>query len=613
MSDSPQLLRAALEYAEQGYQVIPLHTPTGESCSCRKPDCESVGKHPRTAHGLKDASSDPAKIRQWWERWPDANVGIATGPESGIFILDVDGAQGEASLSDLAKRGFILPDTYSVKTGRGSHLYFLWEEDADIRNSQSKLAPGLDIRGAGGYVAAPPSMHKSGRHYEVNESSTNPAPCPEWLLVIRHGQIAQAPQSGPALGSVERLIPKGKGERTPRMVSLAGTMNKRGMSIEAIETALLAENAATCNPPLLEEKVRAIARDIVRRYPVDTPTDKEVIRKPELIRLSEIPTMPVDWLWEPFIPFGMLSMISGDPGAGKSFCALALCADLSRGKLRDGRIVEPATSLYLSVENPLAQTVRPRFDSLGGDASRFFSLKGTLFTEDGEERRGSVTLADISILDSAIVETGARLIVVDPIQSYFGQNVDLHRSNETRPILDDLSKLAEKHGCAVLLLRHLSKQSGGKAITRGLGSIDLSGAVRCEMLAGSLPDDEDVRALCHIKSNIGRLARSIGYEISDQGEFSWTGESPITALELLASPEGPDSKLDEVMEWLSTKLKAGAVEVKDIQRAAKEAGFLPRTLKRAKVALRVCSRKANFGGGWLWSLPADEMESEAGQ
>ena len=612
--DSPQLLRAALNYARRGWLVIPLHSPTARGCSCGRADCQSVGKHPRTRNGSKDGSRDLATIREWWERWPDANVGITTGEASGLLVLDVDGAQGEQSLIDLAQRGLILPDTYTVRTGSGGqHLYFVWPEGADVRNSARKIAHGLDVRGVGGLVAAPPSLHKSGRRYEVNESATDAVPCPEWLLsLIRETQGPQAQQSAPAAGAVASE-PIRAGNRTPILSSLIGKLHSKGVPRESILESALSLNR-TFDPPHSEAKVRNMVRDMCGRYQAgNAPESESAIRKPELICLADVQARGVDWLWEPFIPARMLSMISGDPGSGKSFIALSVCADLTRGKLRDGRIVEPAASLYLSIENPIAETIRPRFDLLGGDASRFFVLKGTLFGEDGEEQRGAVTLADLPILDAAIVEAGARLIVVDPIQSYLGANVDLHRSNETRPVLDGLSKLAESRGCAILLLRHLSKQSGGKAIQRGLGSIDLTGAVRSEMLAGSLPDDPEARALVHIKSNVGRMGRTLGYSIDGEGRFSWTGESQITASELLAAPEGPDRKLTEATQWLSEKLKAGSLEQREVREQAEAAGFSYRTLQRAKEALRIRSSKAAFSGKWFWFLPASDPGSEAVQ
>jgi hypothetical protein len=544
-------------------------------------------------------------IRAWWKRWPDANVGITTGPESGLLVLDVDGAQGESSVAAFEKEHGPLPDTFTVRTGGGGqHLYFTWPKGTDVRNSASKLALGLDIRGQGGYVVAPPSRHTSGGRYEVNESAIPPVACPDWLLsLIDKAQGAQARQGAPVTGPVIEHP-----NRTPHLVSLAGSMHKRGMDPGAIEAALIQENLAKCSPPLDEKKVRAIARDIPRRYPNAKNEGRESpVLKPDLVRLADVAARPVDWLWEPFIPLGMLSMISGDPGAGKSFIALAVAADLTRGKLRDGRIVEPASVLYLSVENPIAETVRPRFDALGGDPALFFALRGTLFAKDGEEQRGAITLADIRILDAAIRQTHARLVVVDPIQSYFGAMVDLHRSNETRPILDGLSKLAEQNGCAILLLRHLSKTSGGKAIHRGLGSIDLSAAARSEMLVGSLPDDEDTRAFCHVQTNVGRHGKTLGFSIDAEGRFSWTGESPITASDLLAAPDAPELQgaQREAAEWLREALSSGSRNAKELANEADSVGIKYRTLRRAKETLHVQSRKACFGGGWIWSLSED--------
>ena len=396
VNTSPDLAAAALDYAARGWLVIALHSPMARGCSCGWAECASPAKHPRTLHGLKDASRDPATIREWWRHWPEANIGIVTGPESGILVLDVDGKRGEESLIDFERRGLHLPDTWVVRTGGGGqHLYFIWPEGAEVRNSQSKIAPGLDIRGAGGYAVAPPSLHSSGARYEVDESAI-PAVCtPEWLLsLIREHAARQDRQSEPAPEAVVEHP-----NRTPHLLSLAGTMNRRGMKPAAIEAALLAENAATCSLPLPMGKVQAIARDIPARYP-NPKSDPEVRTavEPDLLCLADVEARRVEWLWEPFIPARMLSMISGDPAAGKSFIALAVAADLSRGRLRDGRMVDPASTLYLTCENPVAECIRPRFDSLGGNPAPLHLLQGTRFAVDGEEQRGAVSLATVGLL-----------------------------------------------------------------------------------------------------------------------------------------------------------------------------------------------------------------------
>jgi hypothetical protein len=194
-------------------------------------------------------------------------------------------------------------------------------------------------------------------------------------------------------------------------------------------------------------------------------------------------------------------------------------------------------------------------------------------------------------------------MIVDPLQSFLGANVDLHRSNETRPVLDGLARLAETYELAILLLRHNSKQGGGKAIFRGLGSIDLTGAARSEMLAGVLPDDTEKRALVHIKSNVGRIGNTLGYSIDGEGRFAWTGESSITAADLLAAPAVPgDRKLAEATQFLTEQLKAGSREQKAVREIAEQAGITYPTLRRAKSALRVRSHKAGMSGSWMWSL-----------
>jgi hypothetical protein len=260
--------------------------------------------------------------------------------------------------------------------------------------------------------------------------------------------------------------------------------------------------------------------------------------------------------------------------------------------------------LYLSLENNAEYVVRPRFDSLGGDPSRCHLLRGSIIGDGERVDRGSIRLSDVQLLGDALGKTGARFVIVDPIQSYLGAEVDAHRANETRPVLDGLSRLAEEHGCCILLVRHLSKAPTGRAIHRGLGSIDLTGAVRTEVMAGAAADGSERRAMVQVKNNLGKFGKSIGYTIEVDGSFRWTGESELTAEAILAPncAENDRSALDEAADFLREELRQAPRSAKEIKAEAQKAGIAEKTLTRAKCRLRIVSRKDGMNGAWEWSL-----------
>jgi hypothetical protein len=154
---------AAADYARRGWPVLPLHTPVPRGCSCHDATCQSIGKHPRTPHGLRDATTDLEQIAAWWRRWPHANIGIATGKPSGLVVIDIDPQHGgEPSLRQL-HRDCPLPRTAQAGSGTGRHLYYTTPEP--IPSSIARLGPGIDVRGDGSYIVAPPSRHATGRRY----------------------------------------------------------------------------------------------------------------------------------------------------------------------------------------------------------------------------------------------------------------------------------------------------------------------------------------------------------------------------------------------------------------------------------------------------------------
>jgi hypothetical protein len=201
------LLSAALVYAERGWPVVPLFEPTGTGCSCGGRKCGSVGKHPRTANGLKAASTDPDTLRRWWAKWPDAGVGIVAGPTSGFWMLGPDGPGGLADLKVLEEEHGPLPATARVRSGSGGeHLYFRWPTDGQpLPNRKNHRGLRIDVRGCGsgpGYVVAPPSRNANGPYAWVDERS--PADAPAWLLAWVRGTTPKAKASNPRPDAVER-------------------------------------------------------------------------------------------------------------------------------------------------------------------------------------------------------------------------------------------------------------------------------------------------------------------------------------------------------------------------------------------------------------------------
>jgi hypothetical protein len=297
----------------------------------------------------------------------------------------------------------------------------------------------------------PPSVHETGKRYRFIDADAPIADAPAWMI-----ERLTVRQPKAALVAADGVI--GPGSRTPLLASLAGKMHSQGIPAAGIEAALKSLNA-TFTPPHPPEKVHNIVAGITRRYEGDRLPRE---RRPDLLCLRDVAPREVDWLWKPYLAKGTLAMLSGDPAAGKTFISLAIAASFTTGRTPNRERCQPLDVLYLSNENAPAEVVRPRFGSLGGDASRFHILRGTVHEEEGEEKQGSVSLSDVSVLDDALSVTRAGLLIVDPIQSYLGGNVDMHRSNETRPVLDGLAKLAENHRCTVLLLRHHQSRAAAR-------------------------------------------------------------------------------------------------------------------------------------------------------
>ena len=313
-------------------------------------------------------------------------------------------------------------------------------------------------------------------------------------------------------------------------------------------------------------------RNYFKSIVLKEPSKPETVK---IIRMSDVELTPVEWLWKPYLPFGKLSVLQGNPGEGKTYFAMHLAAACTNGKLLPNmERMEPFNVIYQTAEDGLGDTVKPRLIEVGADLDR------VLVIDDSDVQ---LTLSDERI-EKAIVENNARLVIIDPIQAYLGADVDMNRANEVRPIFMRLGQVAQRTGCAILLIGHLNKAAGMQSLQRGLGSIDIAAAVRSVMFIGKLKHDPTMRILTYEKSSLAPPGVSLAFSLGDEGGFRWVGEYDITADEMLSGIEPQRETKTQQAKDLICALLAGGKQVlsEDIDKAALERGIPGRTVRDAK-------------------------------
>ena len=313
-------------------------------------------------------------------------------------------------------------------------------------------------------------------------------------------------------------------------------------------------------------------RNYFKSIVLKEPSKPETVK---IIRMSDVELTPVEWLWKPYLPFGKLSVLQGNPGEGKTYFAMHLAAACTNGKLLPNmERMEPFNVIYQTAEDGLGDTVKPRLIEAGADLDR------VLVIDDSDVQ---LTLSDERI-EKAIVENNVRLVIIDPIQAYLGADVDMNRANEVRPIFMRLGQVAQRTGCAILLIGHLNKAAGMQSLQRGLGSIDIAAAVRSVMFIGKLKHDPTMRILTHEKSSLAPPGVSLAFSLGNEGGFRWVGEYDITADEMLSGIEPQrETKTQQAKDLICTLLAGGKqVLSEDIDKAALERGIPGRTVRDAK-------------------------------
>ena len=344
--------------------------------------------------------------------------------------------------------------------------------------------------------------------------------------------------------------------------------------------------------------------------------------KLKLINMDSVEVEQIEWLLYPFIPYGKVTIIQGDPGEGKTTMVLQIIAKLTRGEpifpvtdttmktkekrsdevdsgndgldgednMQEQSSMSPVNVIYQTAEDGLGDTIKPRLLAAGADCSKVMVI------DDSDQL---LTMADVR-LEEAIVQTKAKMVVLDPIQGFLGADVDMHRANEIRPLMKRIAVLSEKYHCAVILIGHMNKNSNGKSSYRGLGSIDFQAAARSVLIVGRVKDEPEVRVVCHTKSSLAPEGTSIAFRLDKNNGFEWIGEYDISADELL-NGDGRGQKSQTAKKFLLEILANGGMTQKKIAEEAEARGIKSKTLWNAKRELEIDSVKR--GKQWYWMLP----------
>ncbi len=526
---------AALYYVQHGWPVIPLHTVRDGQCTCGRPGCNAPGKHPLLNNWPEKATTDATVIDQWGTRWPEANVGVITGPTSGLLVLDVDPRnEGQGTLEALEREYGALPSTPQVLTGGGGqHYWFLYPNgELHIKGRSHALGPGLDVKAAGGFVVAPPSVTKGHYLWEVEHRPDDVplAELPSWLLerLMEKNKVdRQGNEPAP------KKIPEGK--RNDTLTSLAGTMRRQGMTEEEITVALLAVNKR-CKPPLEEDEVRRIAKSITR-YP---PADEKLVEKTTalqgstpsfdlttaMIEFKDLVTLEIPerkrhlaWLSE-----GSNVMVFGPRGVGKTMMQLALAAALTtRSPLLKWPVTAPVGVLYVDGEMPLDE-LRNRATALlpkPPEAPLCFLTSEWVYHKlhrdlvlTSEAMRDQI----MRILDA---HPDIRVVILDNISCLF-TGISEDKKQDWEPIAAWLIRLRHR-GIATVLVHHAGKGGQQRGTSGREDALDT-------VVELDTPTDYDLREGCHFELRFTKSRSVKGEDVAPldvrleehNGQLLWT-------------------------------------------------------------------------------------------
>jgi hypothetical protein len=532
---------AALYYSRiLELRIIPLHDVAQGYCSCAEGEqCTRPGKHPRLADWQKEASKRESKVRDWWERWPDANIGVLTGKTNRFIALDIDpGAGGWVAYHDhLAGH---LPSTYSPATGSGGqHIWLKYPVGVTVTN-KNNFPKGLDVRGDGGFVVVAPSVTNKGQYPWPDPllvSIDNLADCPQ-NIVDTYLKVEDTDSEFVSAGSTSDYDALSKDEKKRIDSYVQEAFNRELNALEdldefsewdnetfKISCRILELVKAPWSPLTFEEAFRAIWRavpkpdgvgwteerirqkvhsawervnshDLVRPFPkakvTDTPSTPHSEGKMILVPFSDMESEPYEWYEKNIMPRRGVVILAGEPGTGKSTLVCYYLAQATNGTWKRGGV---GTCLYMAgTEDSLKDIVKPRLIAANADISKVFTVEVQEHDEDNETyNRKAVFNRDLLALRKTVREHNVKMIAMDPANTFLGIDEEKNSYSEIRATLEKVIRFAEEEDCLVILIKHFRKnQSSGPkldAMSRLFGSAAWGEVVR-HMLVLRRVDDE---------------------------------------------------------------------------------------------------------------------------
>ena len=611
-------LDAALFYAEQGRRIFPCYLDEDEDPPRKKP-------HVKWTFA---PSNDPNQIVDWWEKWPDALIGHVPG-SSDCVVFDIDIKDGSPGKLNWNKLGVDSNDTAKVQTRSGGwHVWFQRGDAGLVGNND--LCPGVNVRCDKGYVMLP----SPGSGYKwVNMAEPQPMPqkLAELLRSVQnkdHRTAAEASSEEWKLTgalnrwrdrierrwwrsdkkeawvayltmTVQDVIPKNKLHHENRSDIVWAMENDfRELGIPQGDAFEIIWPMAVCKWQGRRNGERDLRIEIAKAYGGNEGEQGGQKADP-FIRLSDVVRKEVTYLWKPYFPHSLATIIEGHRRRGKSYVLQWLMATTSvGGRTPDGQVIERGECLYISRENPASFILGGRIEAMGGDMTKIHCLDendrtNLMFDEEG-----------LKTIENKVLAIRPKLIGVDPINSFVPGGVNLGAANQVRPLIEKVVDIAAKVGAALVIVRQWRKASGS-AVNMGAGIADIGAAARSVLSVTWDKDDNKIRYMAHVDATMAEVGptRQFHLEGDPDAHLVWDGTSDLTAEDLADGVQ--KSPRDEAKEFLADFLKDGPKLADDVKTAAEAHGHMGHTLRRARedLGVMVGKEKGVQRGRWTWGLP----------